>query len=262
MNRIKALIKYQLRDYSHVFLIMYLCVYLLAVLTAISNSFMDAKNGSRVHFGSVSGMELITAVTIFVVGLNSFKEDFKFFSANGVSRKTQFFSTAAALGILSAAFAFVDTVNCVIFKHAVHYFPWFLQMYGPRFGYSKSIFESSSRLVLTPQILFENFLWLLFTYFFVSMIGFFITILYYRMNKGLKIAVSIVVPTVLINGVQPLDYYFFNGKITAFIQSFTNAAWGFANGYNPFIAMFSMFLFAAFFAALAFLLARRATVKK
>jgi len=259
MNRAKTLIKYQLHDYRNVILIMYLCVYLLIILTVITHSF-NSSGGSSVSFSSVSGLELITVITILVAGLTSFKENFKFFSANGISRKTQLYSTAAALGTLSAIFALIDTVNCVIFRSAINYIPWFLQIYAPRFGYSLSIIDRS-KIVLTPQILIENFLWLVFTYFFIAMISYFITILYYRMNKGLKIAVSIVIPLLLLDGIQPLDY-FFNGRISAFIQSFINAAWGIASNYNPYIAMVSTFLFAAFFAALAYLLARRAVVKK
>jgi hypothetical protein len=248
--RMKAPIKYQLLNYRHTVLIMYLCVYFFTALISIPLSFKFS--------GSTSGLELASAITIFVIGLNSFKDIFKFFSANGVSRKTQFLSTAASLGILSAVLALIDMINCIIFTHLTTYSPMFLQIYGPRFGFG----FSKENPILTPQILLEFFLWLIFLYFFVSMIGLFITTLYYRMNKGLKIAVSIAVPTVLLNGISALDFYFLNGKISDFLENAAKTAWGISNGFNPYIGMVSMFFFAAAFAALAFLLARKATVKE
>lgn len=259
MNRIKTFIKFQLRNFGQVFLTMYVCVYLIILLTVTSNYFM-AMRITPVHFGKVSGFEFITLITVFVIGLNSFKESFRFFTANGVSRKTQLCGNAAALGILSAVFAFVDSINGVIFQYAVNDIPWFLQIYAPRYGYSNPI--DPAGLVLSPQILVENFFWLAFTYFLAAIIGYFITVLYYRMSKGLKIAVSVAVPTVLLNGVQALDYYFFNGRISAFLKSFFSTAWGISNGYNPYIAMLSMFLFAVVFATLVYQLAKRAIVKK
>ena len=259
MNRIKAIIKYQFSDYRHVILIMYLSVYFVYVFSVVSMHFI-AGNNNAIRFGSISGLEMASAITIFVIGLNSFKEDFKFFSVNGISRKTQFCSTAAALGILSALFALIDTINCIIFSLSLYYRPWFLQIYGSRFGYSN--WENVSSFALTPQILFEDFLWLLFTYFFACMVGYFITTLYYRMNKGLKIAVSIAVPVFLLNGLDALDYYFLNGRINAFLQYFVKTAWGITSGYNPYIAMVSLCVFAAVFAVLAFLLARKAVIKR
>lgn len=254
--KIKAPLKYHLRDYRHVVLIMYLCVYIVILLTFVSYYSKD-----WFHVSSSSGLELITAVTILVVGMNTFKENFKFFSVNGVSRKTQSCSTVCALGILSAVFAFIDTINFVILTHVPNYSSLFAQSYAQRYNFTLGSALSNSSAP-TAQMLLENFLWLIFLYFLLSMIGLFITTLYYRMNKGLKIAVSIAVPTLLINGFGQLDSYVFGGKMAAFIKSFFNAAMGFSNGGNPYIAMFSMFVSAAFFAALSFLLARKASIKK
>jgi len=256
----KTLIKYLLHDYAHTILFVYICIFILLALSFISNNLISARV-KFTRFDS-NGFELITIITIFVIGLNSFKENFKFFSANGVSRKTQFCTTATALAILAVIFALIDTINCIIIKQTINLLPMFLQFYGSRFGYASMTYDPSISLVLTPQILFENFLWLTFLHFFISMVGLFITTLYYRMNKGLKIAVSIAIPTVLINGVQALDAFFLGGKIGASLQSFFNAAFGFSNGYNPYIGMFSMFVFAAVFSSLAFLLARKSAVKE
>jgi hypothetical protein len=260
MNKIKIKVplKYQLFEYRHTMLIMYLCVYAVIFLTVVSRFLKTTET-----FGSNGSLELVSVITIFVIGLNSFKDNFKFFSANGVSRKMQFCSTAAALGILSCTLAFIDTINSVIFTHVTVYYPMFLEAYGHSmgitgFGYG-SLLKSP---VLAPQLLFENFLWLTFLYLLFSMIGLFITTLYYRMNRGLKIAVSIIVPVFFLNGIELLDTTFFGGQIGSFFLDFLYIAGGLYDNSNPYIAMVSMFLFTAVFAALTYLLARRASIKK
>lgn len=251
---LKAPIRYQLRNFRHVFVIMYFFVYLFMLLIAVSDHFF------AVSIGSSNGIEGISAITIFVTGLNSFKDTFKFFSANGISRKTQLCSTVASLGILSVGFAFMDTVNSVIMSNIAVFRPLFLEIYGPRFGHSANTFYRG--VSLTPQILIENFIWIVFLYFLFSMAGLLITTLYYRMSRVQKIVVSIAVPTVALNGIPFLDSLFLQGRIMAFIQNSINAALGMTGGYNPYIGIVSMFLSAAVFTFLTYLLARRATVKK
>ncbi|HEX3040420.1 MAG TPA: hypothetical protein VHP54_09055 [Caproiciproducens sp.] len=250
MNKtsLKVPIKYLLFTYRNTMLVMYLCVYLLAAFTAVLNAIVSPGDSATMV------MESVTAITIFVIGLNSFKEDFKFFSANSISRRTQFFSTAAALGILSVIFAFIDTINSILFSciPLLNYHSIFAYIYEARYN-------SPS---LSAQLIFENFFWLIFLYFWCSMLGLFITTLYYRMNKGLKIAVSIAVPILLIFGPDPLDR-FTGGRSTNLISAiFRFAFFGNYQDHNPYIGMLSMFIFAAFSAALAFVLARKADIKK
>lgn len=245
-SSLKAPVKYLLFTYRSTVLIMYLCVYLVTAFTAVSNATVSPG------YSSTMAMEFVTAITIFVIGLNSFKEDFKFFSANSISRRTQFFSTAAALGILSAILAFIDTINNVLFSliPSLNYHSFFAYLYEARFN-------SPS---LSVQLLVENFFWLIFLYFGLSMLGLFITTLYYRMNKGLKIAVSVAVPVFLM--FDPLDYLT-GGRSTNLISAIIRFAFfGNYQDHNPYIGMLSMFIFAAIAAALAFVLARKANIKK
>lgn len=258
-SNIKTPLIYQLRDYRNTVLIMYLCVYFAVLMILISGNGIVTNSRGTVRISTTGSLELASMITIFVVGLNSFKEYFKFFSANGVSRKTQLCSTAAALGVLSAVFALIDTINSIIFTKVMVYRPMLIQAYGLRYGYVSSMTKSP---VLTPQILAENFLWLFCTCFLISIFGLLITTLYYRMNKGLKIAVSIAVPVLLINGLPDFDALYLDGAILKALSNAVSAAWGFSNGYNPYIGMFSMLVLSAIFFTLTFLLARKAAVKK
>ena len=259
--QMKTALKYHISDYRNTVLIMYLCVYLAVLMILIFGNVKISSSGSSVRISTTGGLEIASMITIFVVGLNSFKENFKFLSANGMSRKTQLCSTIASLGILSAVFALIDTINSIIFTHVMVYRPMLVQAYGPRYGYALNVYPFRSP-VLTAQILAEDFLWLLCTCFFISMVGLWITTLFYRMNRGMKIAVGIAVPVLLLNGLPYLDELYFGGAFLKALASAASAALGLSGGFNPYIAMVSMLVFSGIFAALTFLLARRAALKK
>lgn len=193
-------------------------------------------------------------ITLFVIGLNSFKSLFKFFIGNGVSRKTLFSGLLLGMGITAAAMALIDTLNSLLFSHVMSYHSMFQMLY-----YDTANKDLPSNLL---PMLAQQFLWLLFAYVWVMMIGFFITNLYYRMNKSTKIAVSIGVPVSLFYILPLLDQYFLNGVLSRAVTNFAGFAWGLSNGYNPAIGMASMFVFAVINAALAWLLVRRANVKE
>jgi hypothetical protein len=253
--KIKSILKYQLRDYRNIVLVMYLCVYVFAIFIAISNitvhSLSIKGSGSREGLG---GLELASMVTLFVIGLNSFKPLFKFFTGNGVSRKTLFSGLLLGMGITAAVMALIDTLNALLFSHVMSYHSMFQMLY---FDTANKDLPSN----LLPMLA-QQFLWLLFAYLWVMMVGFFITNLYYRMNKSTKIAVSIGVPVSVFYILPLLDQYFLNGVLSRAVTSFAGFAWGFSNGYNPFIGMASMFVFAVINAAFAWLLVHRANVKE
>lgn len=260
-SKFKTAVHFRFLDYRHTIIAMYLCLYLFLLLFFGLIAF-SARYGTS-HSTS-NGLEFVSAITIFIIGLNSFKEFFKFFTVNGISRITQLYSAMAALGIASAIFSLIDSINTLIFSQFIQYKPLFLIIYGQRYGYSGNLFDSwnSFREPIPLQSLPVNFLWLTFLYFFISMIGLFITTLYYRMNKPLKIIVSIGVPVIFMNVLPAVDSFFFQSRLSTFLSNFCSAAWGVSEGYNPFIGMASMLLFGAFFAALAYLLTRRAVIKK
>jgi hypothetical protein len=253
--KIKSILKYQLRDYRNTVLVMYLCVYVFTIFIGITNTTVHSLSikgsGSREGMG---GLELASMVTLFVIGLNSFKSLFKFFTGNGVSRKTLFSGLLLGMGITAAVMALIDTLNALLFSHVMSYHSMFQMLY-----YDTANKDLPSNLL---PMLVQQFLWLLFAYLWVMMIGFFITNLYYRMNKSTKIAVSIGVPVSLFYVLPLLDQYLWNGILSRAAMSFVSFAWGLSNGYNPSIGMASMLVFAAINAVFAWLLVRRASVKE
>jgi hypothetical protein len=92
-------------------------------------------------------------------------------------------------------------------------------------------------------------------------IGYFITIAYYRMNKAAKIAVSIGVPALFIYGLPILDATVTHGAISEAIWKFLSFAFGMQNSGNPYFAVVTCLLTACIFAALSWLMMRRAVIK-
>jgi len=248
-KRFFSIVRYQLHDFKKSAMIMYSCVYFLFIVSCIDHNTLPSDK----HV-TLNGMELVSMITLLVIGLVSFKENFNFFSINGISRRTQFFSTLFFFGILCAIFALIDTLNVAVFPHISNYTPLFLLLYQPAFqGFGPAAYF---------LMLVTNFLLLWVVYIFISMVGLFITTLYYRMNRGMKIAVSVGVPVILVNGINLLDAYLLHGKLMQWITQALCAVWGLSGGCHPFVAIGSHVLLACCFSALTFLLARKAVVKK
>ena len=189
-------------------------------------------------------------------GFILFKINFKLFSANGVSRRTLFCSLVIVMGISAATMSLIITLNTILLSHFTKYLSSFAQLY---YG---SILSDSQSTHYTVQMLAQQFVWQGFGYFWIAMLGLLITVLYYRMNRGMKIAVSIGVPVFCICVFPILDFALWDFKLTHAMQTFFSFALGFSNGSNLYIGMISMVIFAAIAATLAWLLVRRANVKQ
>jgi hypothetical protein len=95
----------------------------------------------------------------------------------------------------------------------------------------------------------------------VIALGYFITIAYYRMNKAAKIAVSIGVPSLFIYGLPILDATVTHGAIAEAIYKTISFVFGIQNGGNAYFAVVTCLLTACMFAALSWLMMRRAVIK-
>lgn len=255
--RIKAPFRFQLHGYKKVFAIMYLCLFAIFALTEIA--ILVPRSNATVTF---SNMEAGSIITIFITALFSYKESFRFIMANSITRKSHFASSVLALATLSAAFSLVNTILSTVYSFFTNYRPLFVGIYAGRFGLPEITEYPLPSLQLTFQMQLENFLWSIFFHLLFAMAGFLIAVSFYRMNKWVKIAVLVGVPTVLLNGVEALDFYFLNGKISAFFRWFGPFLFGGSNYQNPYFSILNMLLFSALIAALAWLLARRAVLKR
>ncbi len=249
---LKSAVKYQVLDGKVAIPVFYLVVLCVMALLPISASGMGPES-----YVNIGGFEIGTIIFLFIVGLNAFRETFRMMVQNGVSRKTMFISFLLLTLILSAGMSCINEVLLRIGKaftsgaDNISFQSVFEQMYAPRYmGNPDSI-----------QMLLEGLLFTIFATAVAMMLGYFITIMYYRLNKAGKIAVSVGVPAILIIGLPIFDAIVTGGVIYRSFGQLTLFALGVLNGYNPYYAMVSSLIAFAVLAALSWMLVRRAVVK-
>jgi hypothetical protein len=186
-------------------------------------------------------------ITFFIMGIASAAPTLRISLANGISRKTEF------LGILSAGIAITLAVTIInmllggIIGIFMNYTSEFSDMYS---GFA----NNEVTYVLT------EFLYCIISLFTFLIVGNFIGMLYYRMNKFLKLVVSIGVP-VLFAIVLPALLGFYSN--TQFVQNIIHLASDFGDSFStdPYFATFSTSICLIIFATLGFLLIRKAPLK-
>jgi len=242
--RLSPALKFQLNSIKWPVIIFYIVIYALLILMVTSQIIL---RGYGVD-GSIGGMDMSSMIFLFIMGLNSFKSTFHMFSANGISRKTMFLSFLITTGIVCSGMAIIDSINAIIINEFVAYDPVLVQMFESRYN------------GIGLMTYGEGFLWMFFAYTASMMFGFFLTTAYYRMNRPLKLIISIGVPVFLFIILPILDAQLFYGEIFKAIGTFIAFCTGQLSG-SPYVAMASNFVFYVIFAMLGFLIMRRATVK-
>ncbi len=241
--KIKQAVIYRLRDVKKSVISFYLIIFasyiLLSILTRIES----------VHVTQMSSLEMATMIFLLCIGLNSFKPIFYLLVQNGVSRKTMFYSFMISMLVSSAVMAFIDSVIYSLVETSLGISSLFEQLYV-------GLYEE--QLVVR---IFVTFVWALCAYFAFGVIGYFISILYYRMNKSLKLIVSISVPCLLFIGLPIIDTYF-NGKVTLMIRKTFDFFFGTGAKPNPFISAISCCCLSIIFLALSFGLSKKAVIKR
>lgn len=245
--RLKAVVKYNLSELKNGILIFY-CI--IAVIIAFFGVSFISVSKNNVH-SSMGGVDVATAIFLFVVGLSSFKQNFLLLSAYGVTRKVQFYGFLISSLIVSAFMSAVDTAYGNILTGFINYNPVFHQIY-----------QEWVSAVPKAMVILTGFMWSTVLYFFELLLGYTITSLYYRMTRILKIVVSISVPVLLFTVFPGLDSILTNGKIYGWIGGLFLAMGGLKDGVNPFIAVLSLLVESIILAVLAFLLMRKAAVKE
>ncbi len=242
--RFSSALKYHLSNAKWPIIIFYIVIYSLLILLTVSYLLME-KYGVR---GKVGGLDTASMIFLFIVGLNSFKSTFYMFVGNGISRKTMFLSFAAMAGIVSVGMAAIDSLTSLVVSQFTNYQPTMFQLFAQRYSsYNITVFG-------------EGLLWMVFSYMAATMAGFFITTAYYRMNKAIKLLVSIGLPIFVFIVLPIIDAQLFNGAIYSAIGTAIAYCSGIAVG-SPYIGMLTNTVLLGLFGTFAYLLMRRATVK-
>ena len=207
---------------------------------------------------TISGVEISTAIFLFVCGLNSFKSNFYFAKSNGISRKTfikgLLISSVPIALVMSIIDIIINRVNNIFIKNPTLYD----MSYGELVGHIGIVYESNwiqsnSLATIFNTILFQFSLCLL-----AYVIGIVINMIYYRANKYVKVLVSAIpVAFIILKGNLSMR----NPSLTLRINEFTDYIFGF-NPSNVFACIKTFLVFTVVLSAIAFLLIRKAVIKE
>ncbi|MDF2521492.1 MAG: hypothetical protein K0R84_2120 [Clostridia bacterium] len=236
MNNTWKVSKYLISDFKKSLAIYYGIMLTLTVVFVVMAIRLVNRTTGNVTIGGLGSASLIF---LFIAGLNSFKTNFKFMQANNVSRKRFMAGSVVTLTIVSALMAVIDSVITVILSTIIPYEGFFKQIYNSDFFFGDVIWSFASLTLF-------------------AFLGFFITMLYYRCNKLMKVVVSIspVVLMILINLINDYKMGIVRIGITKFFT------WAFSlNSLNPYIAALNTLIGAALLVALCYLLIYKAPIK-
>ena len=241
--KLQSITKYQLSESKKSLFIFYGIMFTILLIT--TSSFNLFGSGTA----EVRGTEMASAIFIFVIGLNSFRSNFLFSQANGVSRRTQFKGFLISIFMVAGIMAIIDTIYTNVFSALVPYLSFFSMIYGA------SYLQGSAPL----SILIGGLLWSFFLYALFAVFGYFINLVYYRSNLFMKLIVSIVPPVFLFILLPYLAFIY--PAISDGILSLINLFFGIDKTLNPYRAMLSFSLFTLLFATGSYLLMRKAPIK-
>lgn len=253
--KLKQTMRYQANEYLRptvIFYIVIASIYLVMVISA------------RIFFdGSIIGQTNLssgTVIFLFVMGLNMFKSPFNLMLQNGISRRTQWLGLALSGLLYALAMTAIDSLLPYIFR-GVNYVTNYAAFYG-------SVVENAAALSA------RGIAWTWASYMAAFSFGYLLTTLYYRMNKPLKVIVSIGVPGLLFVVLPIVEVIVPSFNLFSSLVSLVSWAMGYDKvtgsfGYRMVLAANGVWRAAASYTVVsaamlgcAYLLMRRATMKE
>ena len=184
MNKSLKIAKININDMIKPIIIFY-CIVIASLILNL------ALVNSNIHL-MAKGLELATAIFLFVCGLNSFKENFYFAQGNNISRKS------FIKGVIGSIFpiAIVMSIIDIIINRVVNIFTEMPTIYDMICGSYASIdlLNNSTAWVQDNSILviFNSILVCFLLYCLAYVLGLAISMLYFRCNTIMKILVSVI----------------------------------------------------------------------
>ena len=206
--------------------------------------------------GHGNGLEFSSIIFLFVLGLNSFRENFYFTQANNISRAD--FFKAAPIAILSIALSM--SVLDVIINRVYNLFVVSPTMYDMSYinfsgvTLNMEVWAQSNSI----ETIFGTSTFLFAFYIAAFGLGLLITLIYYNCNKTMTILVSLSpIAIIAIFEKFAIDDPEFGQKVAIFIDTILGIST--KNSYAAVITFISVFIISMFF---VYLLVRRAVVKR
>jgi len=175
---------------------------------------------------TLGGYEFLTCIFLFIVGISSFKEIFLMMLQNSISRKTMFISKLITILGMSFALAVLDRIIILVGSLLTN-ITENIEIYGFYDRAFKARMASLNQVLSNLEAIFIT----IFVYMAVTLTGYFIGVAYYKMNKTLKLIVSIGVPATVFVFLPIFDSMFFGGNLAKFILKAIQFIF---NGINPY----------------------------
>lgn len=252
---LKTAYKYQLADYKKPIAIYY------GIIAAIISLVFFFGLSVRIFSGSTStsstlqigAMDATTAVFLFVMGLNSFRESFFMLLQNGISRKTFFMTRFISSSVAAVIMAAIDNLLVLVGKG--------LFSVNEKLQIETLVEQLYNRGPNPPGLLqsfFRGTVFDLLMYLAVISLGFFITIIFYRLNQTGKVLIAAGLPVTLFV-ILPMVIYAKPAIGTA-LSKFLNLAFGISTA-NPYAAMLTFAIITLLLSLASWPILRRAVVK-
>lgn len=187
--KLKPSVKYHLYGIKPTIIIFYIVVAILSIASMIISFILKDSDST---FGGIAASSMIF---LFVIGICSFYEVFKMFSQNGLTRHELWKSFLIASVIVSVIMSTIDLLLLLVLSLIINAKSLVMML--------SSVYLSNSIL----QIINTYFLQILF-YTLVLSIGYFVRLIYYRMNKIGVISLSVGVPVFLFIVLPILSAYY------------------------------------------------------
>lgn len=239
-------LQYYIRTSIHSVVTFYLAVVSMILLGVVLNRIFNRL------FVTIDGLIMSTMIFLFVVGLNCFKSEFGLFLQNGASRRTLICSFVLMALIFAFGMSLIDMIySWALDSNGFQTLTLYRSMYQRGLGSNLSVMS----------LLFGG----LVNLFFLAL-GFLVTTLYYRMNKGMKILISVGVPGLLFVVLPILDMAFplmqLGGRLLKAFIELMGLHGAFGLGANiPWRGMATLTVGSALLLGCSWLMVRRATLK-
>lgn len=183
-SKIKSVYKYNLFTQIKPVTFYYSIALFLIIFTFILNLFGSFKL-------NINGFEFATFIFLFVVSLVDFAENFNMLSINCVSRKNIFIGKVLSFASLSLAMAFIDRL--IVGLTYLMSDLGEINMFGSAID---DIFTALSPNVFLANV--EAILISFSSYISVIVFGTFLSILFYRANKAIRVLIAAGVPIFIV----------------------------------------------------------------
>lgn len=246
---VKTAYKYQLANHRKAIIEFYL------IILSITLLFLLIWNGSGRT--SINGIDGMSPIFLFVIGLWSFKEPFHMMIQNGISRKSMFIGKLLTMLSVGIGMALIDKGILLLGKLGSGISGdklIFLSLY-------EQIYITHVEKITTFQMHVEGLVFNMLLYLSFIAMAYFITTLFHRLTNFSKIIISVGVPIGIFVVLPIVDTTIANSKLLPGISKIVDFALGTTNQ-NPYHAIITFISMCMVFSALSWLLLKRAEVKE